>query len=170
MARLVEADRLEAGSLPRSAGPPPDRRWLKRCLRARAEDKTTIASFACLVLDKRIAQRADDRDDPASGSALWLDLDSVLVVLLDCPAEDHAERHEGVADRRRVASLRKEVIRNPLNVAMLNVAEACSTEARNDVVAQRCLIAPDRAWFVGVPRAIAHATRPHAGDELLGGL
>jgi hypothetical protein len=88
MARLVEADRLEAGSLPRSAGPPPDRRWLKRCLRARAEDKTTIASFACLVLDKRIAQRADDRDDPASGSALWLDLDSVLVVIGSLDADD----------------------------------------------------------------------------------
>jgi hypothetical protein len=44
--------------------------------------------------------------------------------------------HESVADRRRVASLGEKIVSNPLNVAMLNVRDARSTGARDDVVAQ----------------------------------
>jgi hypothetical protein len=46
--------------------------------------------------------------------------------------------------------LGEEVVRDPLNVAMLDVTEACSTEARHDVVAQRGLVASDRARLVDV--------------------
>jgi hypothetical protein len=55
--------------------------------------------------------------------------------VLDCSAEDHAQRHQGVSDRRCVASLGEEVIRDPLNVTMLNVSEARPTEPRDDAVA-----------------------------------
>jgi hypothetical protein len=74
------------------------------------------------------------------------------------------------ADRRRIASLRKEVVGDALSVAMLDVGEARSTDPRNDVVAQRGLVASSRARFVEVAGPGAHATQLHAGNELLGGL
>ncbi len=57
------------------------------------------------------------------------------IAVLDCPAEDHSERHEGVPDRRRIASLSEEVICDALNVTVLNVRQARSTDARDDVIA-----------------------------------
>jgi hypothetical protein len=90
------------------------------------------------------------------------------VAVLDCPAEDHPQRHEGVADRRWIASLGKEVIRDPLDVAVLNISQARWTETRDDVIAQCRRVAPDRARLVAVPRTSADATRRHASDELVG--
>jgi hypothetical protein len=92
------------------------------------------------------------------------------VSVLDRPAEDHAEGHERVADRRRVAALGEQVVGDALDVAALDVAEPRSTDARDDVVAQRRLVAPDRAGLVEVPGAIADATRLHASDEFVSGL
>lgn len=67
------------------------------------------------------------------------------VSVLDRPAEDHAQGHERVADRRRVPSLGEQVVDDPLDVAVLHVAQPGSTEVRDDVVAQRRLVASDRA-------------------------
>jgi hypothetical protein len=75
---------------------------------------------------------APDRREPEVRARVHRD-----VAVLDGSTKDHAQGHQGVADRRRVAPLGKEVVREPLNVAVLNVGEARPTEARDDVVAQR---------------------------------
>jgi hypothetical protein len=92
------------------------------------------------------------------------------VAVLDGPAEDHAQRHERVADRRRVAALGEQVVGDPLDVAALDVSEARPTDARDDLVAKRRLVAADRARLVDVSRAGPDSTGLHAGDELLGRL
>src|SRR5207249_11934965 len=71
---------------------------------------------------------------------------------------------------RWVTSVGKEVIRNPLNVTMLNIPKTRSTNQRDDVVAERGLVAAGRARLVEVAGPGADATRLHSGDELLGGL
>ena len=58
------------------------------------------------------------------------------VAVLDCSAEDHAQRHQGITDRRWIAFLGEEVIRDPLDVTVLYVGQARSTNARDDVVAE----------------------------------
>jgi hypothetical protein len=92
------------------------------------------------------------------------------VAVLDGPAKDHTEWHEGVADRRWIASLDEEVVRDPLNVTVLNVGHARSTETRDDVVAQRRLIASNRTRLVEVAGPGADSTRLHAGYELIGSI
>ena len=70
------------------------------------------------------------------------------VAVLDSPAKDHAERHESVADRRRVAAMGEELVGNALHVAALDVAQARRAEVRNDVVTEGACVASDRARFV----------------------
>jgi hypothetical protein len=89
------------------------------------------------------------------------------VAVLDRPAEDHAEGHERVPDRRRVAPVGKKVVCDPLRVAVLNVTEAPPTDARDDVVAERRLVASDRARLVEVAGARPDAAGLHPGDKLL---
>jgi hypothetical protein len=44
------------------------------------------------------------------------------ITVLHRAAEDDAQRHERVSDRRRISSLGEEVVGDPLDIAMLNVA------------------------------------------------
>ncbi len=92
------------------------------------------------------------------------------VAVLDGAAEDHAQRHERVPDRRRVAALGEQVVGDPLEVAALDVAQARAPDARDDVVAERRRVAPDRARLVDVAGAAPYTSGPHAGNELLGRL
>ncbi len=90
------------------------------------------------------------------------------VPVLDCPAKDHAERHESVADRRRVAALGEEVVGDSLDVATLDIAQARRAETWDDVVAKGSFVAPDRTRLVEVSRTGADSTGLHPGNELLG--
>jgi hypothetical protein len=76
VARLVEANRLEAGSLPGTLGSAPEVRRLERRLRCRAEDESAVAALASLVLDEDVSERADDWDGATPRAALRLDLDA----------------------------------------------------------------------------------------------
>jgi hypothetical protein len=62
------------------------------------------------------------------------------VAVLDHAAEDHAQGHDGVSDRRRVAALGEQVVGDALYVAALNVAEPGSPDPWDDVVAERGLV------------------------------
>src|ERR687887_80105 len=89
MPRLVEADRFEASSLPGALCAAPEVRRDEGRLRARAEYEPAVATLTCLVVDKEVAERADDRNRAAARSALRLDLDPALVVVGALNA-DHA--------------------------------------------------------------------------------
>jgi hypothetical protein len=58
------------------------------------------------------------------------------VTVLDRPAEDHAQRHEGVSDRRWITSLGEKIVSDSVCVTVLDVGHAASAEARDDVVAK----------------------------------
>ena len=92
------------------------------------------------------------------------------VAVLDRPAEDHAERHQDVPHRRRVEALAEEAVGEVLDVAALHVAESLRAELGEDAVAERALVAADRARLVEVARLRPHPARAHALDQLLAGL
>ena len=81
------------------------------------------------------------------------------VAVLDRAAEDHAQRHQRVAHGRRVEALAEEVVGEALDVAALDVAEPLRAELGEDAVAERALVAADRARLVDVAGPRPHPAR-----------
>ncbi len=92
------------------------------------------------------------------------------VAVLDRSAVDHAERHQDVADGRRVEALAEQFVGEALDVAALDIAEALRTELGQDAIAEGSLVAADRARLVEVARPCPHLSRAHPGEEIVAGL
>jgi hypothetical protein len=92
------------------------------------------------------------------------------VTVLDRAAEDHAQRHDRVADRRRARAGGEHLVGERLHVAAAHVGELRAGEQRQDPVTERLLVATDDGRLVDVARAVAHQTGAHAGEESVGGL
>ncbi len=92
VARLVQADRLKAGTLPGDLRARRQTFDVTNGVSVEAEDDPLVAMLKRLVRNENVAEGANDRNGSAAGAALRLDVDSALVVVGALDTDDAVAR------------------------------------------------------------------------------